>query len=176
MVSLMKRIVLLIAVVLAFMTQSAEAYKIQGYVFDKSTETPLYNCDIALTKGDSIICKISTENSSQFEIKDLPAGKYKLEADAWGYERFYDEIDLTEDLVKVILFTPPLPVVQLEGVDVVADKSQMTVTTSTGTIFYLSEEAKARRNPFMALQEIPLIISNPNTKTVESIDGDLYMC
>jgi len=157
--------------VLLCLPLNVRAFNIRGVVHDKTNSSSLYNCDIAVTQGDSIICTINTGNSQQFEIKDLPAGKYQLEADAWGYERFYDEIDLTDDHFELVLLTP-LKVVNLEEVEVVADKSQMTVATSTGTIFYLSKEAKARRNPFMALQEIPLLISNPNDKTVTSLDGE----
>ncbi len=60
----------------------------------------------------------------------------------------------------------------LEEVTVVADKSDIVTRTANGQIFYLSKEARKQHNPFKALQEIPMLISDPSAATLSTIDGN----
>ncbi len=60
----------------------------------------------------------------------------------------------------------------LDEVTVIVDKSELVTRTANGQIFYLSKEARKQRNPFKALQEIPMLISDPSNSTITTIDGN----
>ncbi len=62
--------------------------------------------------------------------------------------------------------------IKLKGVTVSADRSQSVKRTSNGYVFYLSKKAMKEHNPFLALAEIPLIISDYTTSSIKLIDGN----
>ncbi len=62
---------------------------------------------------------------------------------------------------------------KLEEVTVTADRSQTVKRTANGQIFYLSGKAKKETNPFMALAEIPLLISDFSTSSVKLLNGKM---
>lgn len=59
----------------------------------------------------------------------------------------------------------------LQEVTVEADRSQTVTRLANGQRFYLSKEAKEMKDPFMALREIPLLISDPALSKVTTLDG-----
>lgn len=60
---------------------------------------------------------------------------------------------------------------ELDEVAIIADRSQVVTRTANGQRFYLSEEAKKKRNPFQALQEVPALISDANTSSIKMANG-----
>lgn len=61
--------------------------------------------------------------------------------------------------------------VKLTELVVEGDKSTIVTRTANGEKFYLSKEAKESGNPYIALKEIPTIISNDATSTVTMLNG-----
>ena len=59
----------------------------------------------------------------------------------------------------------------LNEVVVSGDKSTIVTRTANGQRFYLSKEAKESGNPFLALKEIPVIVSNDATNMVTMLDS-----
>lgn len=60
---------------------------------------------------------------------------------------------------------------ELDEVTVTGDRSKIVKRTANGEIFYLSEAAKKEKDPFVALQEIPVLISDPATTSVKLMNG-----
>lgn len=63
---------------------------IQGKVFDNFTETPLPGVNIIVTK-DSILLGTSTNADGEFSIKNVPIGKYTIQASFIGYKDFIQD-------------------------------------------------------------------------------------
>lgn len=61
--------------------------------------------------------------------------------------------------------------IQLNNVTVTADRSQIVTRTANGQKFFLSDKARRLSNTFEALQEIPLLISDPAMSKVTMLNG-----
>ena len=68
--------------------------------------------------------------------------------------------------------TPDRRTVDLEEVVVKGDRSKTVQRLPDGQRFFLSDKAKAMNDPFMALQEIPLLSSDPANSSVTTLDGN----
>ncbi len=62
--------------------------------------------------------------------------------------------------------------VTLNELTVTSDRSATVKRLANGERFYLSAEARAMNDPFMALKEIPTIVSDPFNATVTTLDGN----
>lgn len=165
-----KRILIALGILLSAALNMVAQYTLSGTVIDGKDNVPVGNCDIVLIAGDSISYEAKTSADGGFSISDIKPGAYILEASSLGYELQRRDVDLTADLSVSILMTP-LKSTALDEVTVTADKSDIVKRTANGQIFYLSKEARAMSNPFMALMEIPLLISDPNNSSLTTINS-----
>ena len=140
-------------------------------IINKSTGEPVDECQITFWRGDSICYNIKADFNGYY-IPEVEEGEYVVEADAFGYEPEQRNLSVNQ-FIECAFDLTPREVIQLDDAEVVADKSKLITHTATGMVFYLSKEAKARRNPFMALQEIPIILADPNSKTVTADNGEM---
>lgn len=95
-----------------------------------------------------------------------------ISATALGYEDM--EVTFLPDTVTrpISIMLPEASVSKdLSEVVVTADRSHVVKRTANGQIFFLSDKAKKERNPFMALMEIPLLMTDPSLSTVKLLDG-----
>lgn len=67
--------------------------------------------------------------------------------------------------------TEPTDSIELREVVVTKDMSDVVKRLPNGNRFFLSSKAKAMSNPYMALKEIPELISNDALQTVSLLDG-----
>lgn len=117
-------------------------------------------------KGDMAALANSSSNG-EYSLTKVPKGTYDMVVSFVGYKEKDKTITVDRDLtLNFILETDN---VMLEKVVVEGKRIQ---TTSKGHVFYLSEKAKESKNPYKALQEIPLIFSDPVNETVRSVDGE----
>lgn len=146
-------------------------HNLSGTVIDSTDSRGIAGCDIILLRGDSIFSETKTASDGKFEIREIPGGEYTVEASALGYglERRGIAVNGEQQLDIVM---QPLKSTALDEVTVTADKSDIVTRTANGQIFYLSKEARALGNPFMALMEIPLLISDPNAASISTVYGD----
>lgn len=82
------------------------------------------------------------------------------------------EDSITIDKDVTMNFTLETRSIMLDNVVV---KGRSSRAISKGHIFYLSKKAKESGNPFIALQEIPLLYSDPVSESVRSSDGQSMM-
>lgn len=142
-----------------------------GAVLAAPDSSAIHNCYIALIQNDSIVKSATTEPDGAFFIKDVKHGQYTIEVDAFGYENQSMPVNVTERTLLTIVLQPRMSK-NLGEVTVNADRSNMVNHTANGQIFYLSAEAKKKSNPFLALQEIPILITNVATTSVKLLNDN----
>ncbi len=163
----------IVSLIFLFITLCAGAQtNVFGAVVSLPDSVGLGNCNISLLQGDSIVHTVVAEVDGGFFIRNVTDGKYILEADALGYEDYSAPIDVKDGVSPLMLYMKPRKVTQLNELVVEGDRSKTLNVTSGGLLFYLSPNAKKERNPFKALQEIPLLISNITTGSVSLISGE----
>lgn len=162
-----------VSLIFLFITLCAGAQtNVYGAVVSQADSVGIGNCNITLLQGDSIMHTVVAEADGGYFIRNVTDGRYTLEADALGYEDYYDTIEVKAGVSPLMLFMKPRKVTQLDELVVEGDRSKTVTITSGGQKFYLSASAKKERNPFKALQEIPLLLSDMATSTVKLISGE----
>lgn len=137
------------------------------------------NCDgetvvgayVSLFEGDSLSRVAMTDGEGRFELQMPDSTKCGMTVTALGYKDV--ELSLMTDTLPPLLtiMMDENEAIALGEVVVAADKSQLVKRTANGQIFYLSDKSKSIRNPFRALQEIPLLISDDATSSITMLDG-----
>ena len=122
----MKKIISALAAVLC-MTLSVQAINtdahIYGHVIDKATGEHLPYI-VVLLKGTTI--GVTTENSGHYMIRNVPEGKFLVEASAVGYRTQTREIEIKKGNSYEVNFVLEEDYVLLEGVIVSATRSETT--------------------------------------------------
>lgn len=163
----------IVSLIFLFITLCAGAQtNVFGSVVSLPDSVGLGNCNISLLQGDSIVHTVVAEVDGGFFIRNVTDGKYILEADALGYEDYSAPIDVKAGVSPLMLYMKPRKVTQLNELVVEGDRSKTLNVTSGGLLFYLSPNAKKERDPFKALQEIPLLLSDITNRTVSLISGE----
>lgn len=143
---------------------------LNGFLISKKDRKPIQDGYVLLKQNGKTIQTTASDKKGAYEMQNIQNGKYVVEVVCLGYKELRDTLDIhgstqlkleLEEMAKT-----------LDEVTVVGDRSQIVKRTANGQIFYLSSNAKKEHNPFMALQEIPAIISDPNTSTVKMANGD----
>lgn len=150
------------------------ASRIVGFVHGQESR-PISDASVMAVMNDSIAGVSYTDAKGKFEIKlSDNHDKIELIIDAIGYESKKIDVKDTESTLNINLKASP-KTIDLNEVVVESDKSQTVKRLANGQRFFLSKEAKAMNDPFMALKEIPLIISDAANSTVKSTDGSSLM-
>ncbi|MGS2762018.1 TonB-dependent receptor domain-containing protein [Sinomicrobium sp. M5D2P9] len=100
---------------------------ITGKVIDEGLQEPIpYATVVARSAADNeILTGGITQDDGTFELKGLPDGQMIFEVQYIGYKTYHKQVNIPSDSHKVNLGTIPLEenVAELEGVDVVAERS-----------------------------------------------------
>lgn len=122
-----------------------------------------------LIKDGQIVNSCVSSNDGRYNLSDNSNGTYTLEVTCMGFKTIQDSLVLNGTCEKNYHLEEES--IQLDEVTIVADRSQVVSRTANGQRFYLSAEAKKKSNPFQALQEIPLLISDANTSSIKMVNG-----
>lgn len=122
-----------------------------------------------LIKDGQIVNSCVSSNDGRYNLSDNSNGTYILEVTCMGFKTIQDSLVLNGTCEKNYHLEEES--IQLDEVTIVADRSQVVSRTANGQRFYLSAEAKKKSNPFQALQEIPLLISDANTSSIKMVNG-----
>lgn len=174
----MWRILKVIIVLLIFLCPAyvCKAKEITASVVSSSDGRLISGAIVSISIGDSIANTTQTDLAGLFSCDLIDTSKENiiLIVSALGYIS-------TEVPVDQNTFDSPLIIsleedndssITLSEVTVSADRSQSVKRTSNGQVFYLSKKAMKEHNPFLALAEIPLIISDYTTSSIKLIDGN----
>ena len=158
------------AVCLVCLVQSTYAqYTFNGLLTSKSEKSPVDFGRVSLIQDGTVVKSYATEKDGKFSFPQLTSGTYHIHITAFGYEDVKDSIVVKADCTRNYELTGKA--VNLDEVVVAGDRSEVVKRTANGQVFFLSKEAKKMRNPFEALQEIPLLISDPNNSSVKLHNG-----
>lgn len=164
----MKKYFLILQSLIVFASGIYAQHTFSGKIINSDKE-PLDMAQIILSANDSIFAAGYSNEKGKFVFDNLPSGDYNLHISVFGYAPLQQICSIQKDLINN--FTLYNAEVDLDEIVVTADLSNHVKRTATGEIFYLSQEAKSRGNAYLALQEIPKLISNDGTQTVKMEDG-----
>ena len=159
-----------LAACLICLVHSAYAqYTFEGLLTSKMEKSPVdFGC-VCLLKDGTVIQSYTTEKDGKFCFSQLADGSYHIHITTFGYEDVQDSIVLSANCTRNYELVEKA--IKLDEVLVEGDRSEVVKRTANGQVFFLSKDAKKMRNPFEALQEIPLLISDPNTSSVKLHNG-----
>lgn len=142
---------------------------ITGVLSSKGDNAAIVGGYVLLIKDGQIVNSCVSSNDGKYNLKDNSNGTYILEVTCMGFKTIQDSLVLNETCEKNYKLEEES--IQLDEVSVVADRSLVVAKTANSQRFYLSAEAKKKSNPFQALQEIPLLISDANTSSIKMVNG-----
>lgn len=161
----MKRNLALLTITLLLPLSSFAQYSLIGQVTDE-TGTSIQGAQLCLYQDGELAGLAQSNAKGEYRIGDVPRGSYQVVASCVGYSSDEDSVVIDRDAnLNFILMTKS---VELDSVVVTGSSSR---ATSKGHVFYLTKKAKECGNPFVALQEIPLLYSDPVNESVRSADG-----
>ncbi len=141
-----------------------------GKVSDSEKQI-LPGAQVILLKADTLFAATLTDQDGKFVFRDIPADVYGLQILAMGYTPIEEKERKIEGHHSFSFTLEKEMNVDLDVVEVTANQNDRVERTATGQRFFLSEEAKKKRDPYLALQEIPSIISNNAQKKITMADG-----
>lgn len=166
----MKRNILLFIVALFISDLCAQKLTLEGSVFDKKNNVIPY-ASIALLASDTITLITGTisDDQGRYQLKQLKPGNYFLSLSFMGYQSLIESINLVAD--KTISFTMEDEAYALDEVVVKANRSDVVKQSAMGQTFLLSGSALKKKDILDALQEIPSLSIDPNTRKITLNDG-----
>lgn len=166
--NLINRTIILLCAIALCATAHAQG-GIKGKISSKSDKTPIVSGYVLLIMDGQIVNSSVSDKNGKFEIDNISDGKYMLEVTCMGYKTIQDSLDFSVSCERN--YELEEEDIALDEVTVVSDRSKVVTRTANGQKFYLSAEAKKKQNPFQALQEIPMLISDSNTSSIKMLDG-----
>ncbi|EIJ39569.1 outer membrane receptor protein [Galbibacter orientalis DSM 19592] len=108
-------------------TNFAKLGSVSGTVIDKSLQQPIPYATVVIKKEGNTIVGGITNDDGTFELSNIEEGSYLFEVQFIGYNTFSKAITISKENRKVALGTITLEenITELEGVDVVAERSSI---------------------------------------------------
>lgn len=140
---------------------------ISGKVTDQKTNEPLPYVTIAVKNNDTTVTGGITNEKGEFEINKLALQKYTVEIQFIGYTTITKQIDLT-DTKKIDLGTIAISedVKQLEGVELVAEQSQMVQKIDRKVINVGKDLIASGTTASEIMNNVPTVSIDPQTKEI----------
>jgi len=144
-------------------------YSVRGLVIDDNGSY-VNGAQISLYQNGELAALTRSNVDGEYSIDKVSQGKYLLVASCVGLASEEDSVLVDRDMPHNFI---------LETRDIMLDSivvnGKNNYASSRGHVFILSKKAKESGNPFVALQEIPYIYSDPVNETVRSSDGQSMM-
>ena len=163
------RIIILLLAGIILCSASYAQSGITGRLSSKSDQGPIAGGYVLVAKEGRIVNSSVSDKEGKYSLDNLSDGKYMLEVTCMGYKTIQDSLVLGGPCRRDYQLEEEA--IEVGEVAVVADRSQTVTRTANGQRFYLSADAKKKGNPFQALQEIPVLISDANTSSIKMADG-----
>lgn len=136
-----------------------------------SLQNPIEDASVMYIANDSIEGIVYSDSRGMSTFSYDGSGRVGIEVQAMGYESRSLDINGVSDRYVIELRIAPEKI-KLGELTVVADRSSTVKRLANGNRFYLSHNAREMNDPFMALKEIPGIISDPFNSTVTTLGGN----
>lgn len=144
-------------------------YTFSGTITDKD-KTPLKGVQITLSQNDSLFSAGLSNDKGRFSLENIPKGTFLLEIFYPGFSTIEEKREINRDIDVEFLLVEEMNLA-LNEVVVTADQSNLATRTATGHIFRLSQKARNNGDPYRALSEIPKLIVNVATQSVQTLGG-----
>lgn len=166
----MKRTILLFIIALFISDLHAQQLTVQGNVLDKKSNAIAY-ASIALLASDTttLITGTISDDQGKYQLQQIKPGNYFISLSFMGYQPLIEPINLVAD--KTISFTMEDEAYALDEVVVKANRSNVVKQSAMGQTFLLSGSAMKKKDVLDALQEIPSLTIDPNTRKIVLNDG-----
>ena len=150
------------------------AKELTGFILSQEDSMPVSSAYVSLFLHDISSTTHFTDNNGifSFHIPDSISSDAIIAVTALGFldKEIKIHTDSIDSPLKIWISEVSL-YSDLSEVTVTADQSNSIRRTANGEIFHLSAKAKTEHNPFLALAEIPLLISDYTTSTIKMLDG-----
>lgn len=172
-----RTVYILIVTLLTFMSNAASGQDksmnaFTGTLIEAGTDKPVEDGYVGIMQGDSLVWFGATDKNGHFSVDGLAKGEYTVSISALFFKDMSARLVVGDTLRNVVYeLTREEKNIQLDNVTVTADRSQIVTRTANGQKFFLSDKARRLSNPFEALQEIPLLISDPAMSKVTMLNG-----
>lgn len=162
--------IIVVAVVVVVTAAALQASVIRGRIVDPESN-PVAEASVIICDADSTTTMLTSDSNGAFVYRNDAEGDVDIDVQAIGFEPASVAVAAGADEVTVKL-EPSAAVTELDEFVVEADKRNVVERMANGQRFFLSKKARAMNDPFMALQEIPMIISNPANSSVTTLSGN----
>lgn len=141
---------------------------ISGKVVDKNTNEPLPYVNIIVKESNKVITGGITSENGTFAIKNLALKNYTVEIQFIGYKTILKNVSLTPDDKTANLNTIALEeeAVQLEGVEVVAERSNIVQKIDRKVINVGKDLVASGTTASEIMNNIPTVSVDPQTKEI----------
>lgn len=146
---------------------TANAQSLRGMVCGTDS-VPVSGATVIVSRGDSVIEMTSTGRHGEFALSATFAGEVLVEAQAPGYEPAIIQHSVPCGPITIRLKPAAR---ELSELVVEGDRSQTVQRLANGQRFFLSKQAREESDPFVALAEIPGLVSNPATMSLTMANG-----
>ena len=155
----------LLSILLLTSVSAFSQCSVQGKVIDEKG-VGIDGAQLYLYQNGELEAWTQSNAKGEYHMDKVPQGKYQVVASSVGFSAKEDSVTVDQEVtLNFMLVTNSIML------DSVVVKGSNSRATSRGHIFYLSKKAKECGNPFVALQEIPLLYSDPVNQSVRSADG-----
>lgn len=140
---------------------------ITGKVIDQKTNEPLPYVTIVIKNNDATVTGGITDDKGEFEISKLAPQNYTVEIQFIGYKTIVKQVNLTTTK-KIELGTISIAedVQQLEGVEVVAEQSQMVQKIDRKVINVGKDLIASGTTASEIMNNVPTLSIDPQTKEI----------
>ncbi len=127
----------------------------------------LVGANVTISKDGEIFGYSSTNAKGEYKIGNIPSNKYDITVSCVGKEIHEEELNISGNAERDFVLKEGSIVLD----SVVVSAKRPSIRTSKGRIYYLSKDAVASGDPYIALREIPELVSDRTSQSVTSQDG-----
>lgn len=140
---------------------------VTGKVIDQKTNEPLPYVTIVVKNNEATVTGGITDDKGEFEVSKLAPQNYTVEIQFIGYKTIIKQVNLTEtnkvDLGTIIISED---IQQLEGVEVVAEQSQMVQKIDRKVINVGKDLIASGTTASEIMNNVPTLSIDPQTKEI----------
>lgn len=160
------KIILLFFSLLIYHAANAQ-HLIEGTIIDKKSGEAINRAQITLEVNGDITQFAISDSVGHFVMKNVMNGVYRIDVSCVGFYNIQDTIKISND--TKLHYKMIEDATTLDSLVVIGSRPRRE--TSKGFVYYLSKKARNSGDPYVALQEIPELVSNPVTQTVKLANG-----
>lgn len=149
---------------------NAQTAMLNGKVTDSQKE-PIAYASVALMEedGNTLAAGTISNSEGQFSFNEQPTGRYVLSVSFVGYKTLKLPVDLQKDMTLDCVLADDA--IQIGEVTVEANRSNTVKRTAQGQTFMLSAASMKKKDIIQALQEIPALTIDPDTRKIFMSNG-----